>query len=162
MSTASEALFAALDPEMLVVTACDGNERAGCLVAFAMQCSIDPPYFVVAISVLNHTLDIARRAEGLGVHLLNVEQEDLARLFGAESGDELDKFSRCAWHDGRTGAPILDDCPVWIDGRVVATFDFGDHVGFQLDPIDGGGGLLHRAFRRSDVNFAAGHPVQRS
>lgn len=37
-----EALTAALDYPMFVVTVAAGGERAGCLVGFATQCSIDP------------------------------------------------------------------------------------------------------------------------
>ena len=34
----------------------------------------------------------------------------LAELFGGETGDEVDKFARCAWHEGPEGVPMLDGC----------------------------------------------------
>ena len=48
-----------LDFSMLVVTAFDGRERAGCLVGFSTQCSIDPPRYLVCISTANHTARVA-------------------------------------------------------------------------------------------------------
>ena len=65
------------------------------------------------------------------------ERRDVARLFGSETGDRVDKFSRCAWHDGPAGLPILDDAVGWFAGQILNRFDVGDHVGFLLQPVDG-------------------------
>ncbi len=62
---------------------------------------------------------------------------DLAVLFGGETGDETDKFSRCRWHPGPSGAPVLDDCARWFTGHIVERTETGDHVGFLLEPVDG-------------------------
>ena len=43
------AMMAAVDTPAYVVTASAGGERAGCLVAFATQCSIEPPRFGVIV-----------------------------------------------------------------------------------------------------------------
>ena len=58
----------------------------------------------------------------------------LAELFGGQTGDEVDKFAQCEWHEGPGGLPILDDCPSWFVGRVLERIVFGDHVGFLLEP----------------------------
>ncbi len=65
----------------------------------------------------------------------------LARLFGEETGDEIDKFARCAWHEGPEGQPVLDDVPGWFVGRILERFDLGDHVGLLLTPVAVAGGL---------------------
>ena len=49
---AFEALMADLDQPSYVVTAADGDERAGCLVGFATQCSIEPPRFAVTTATM--------------------------------------------------------------------------------------------------------------
>ena len=81
------ALVSELDYPMFVVTAAAGGERAGCLVGFATQCSIDPPRFLVCLSKQNRTYRVARDAELLAVHFLPADAEDLAELFGGETGD---------------------------------------------------------------------------
>ena len=43
-------LVSELDYPMFIVTCADERERAGCLVGFATQCSIDPPRFLVCLS----------------------------------------------------------------------------------------------------------------
>jgi flavin reductase (DIM6/NTAB) family NADH-FMN oxidoreductase RutF len=124
-----------LDYSMLVVTAQADAGPTGCLVGFSTQSSIDPPRFLVCLSDKNRTLRVAMRTETLGVHFLSDEQLDLARLFGAETTDEADTFSRCRWHPDQSGTPILDDCGRWFVGRILWRRQLGDHVGFLLEPV---------------------------
>jgi flavin reductase (DIM6/NTAB) family NADH-FMN oxidoreductase RutF len=130
-----EAIVGTLDYPMFIVTAASADRRAGCLVGFGTQTSINPPRMLVGISRKNHTYRVAREAPALAVHFPTDDQVGLAELFGAETGDEVDKFARCAWHEGPEGMPIVDDCPSWIVGRVAERVDIGDHVGFLLDVV---------------------------
>jgi riboflavin-specific deaminase-like protein len=129
-----------LEFPMVVVTATDGRERSGCLVGFHAQCSIDPPRYMVWISKKNHTYRVARGADVLAVHFPAAGQHDVAELFGSRTGDEVDKFASCAWHEGPGGAVIVDAAPRWFVGRITETLDSGDHVGFLLAPLEGEAG----------------------
>src|SRR5215210_3656364 len=124
-----DSLVGDLDYPMLIVTA-----RAGCLVGFATQTSIDPSRFLVCLSRKNRTYRVAVRAELLGVHFVPAEAEELAALFGGETGDDVDKFERCAWRPGPGGTPLLDGCPNRFVGRVVERLGAGDHDAFLLAP----------------------------
>lgn len=124
-----------LDFPMFVVTAIAGGRRAGCLVGFVTQCSIDPPRLLVCLSDKNHTTRVAVRADALAVHFVPTTAFHVARLFGGETGDKLDKFARCHWHPGPEGLPILDDCERWFVGRIINHRKVGDHVVFVLAPI---------------------------
>lgn len=133
-------LMAQLDYSLLIVTAAAGEERAGCLVGFASQVSIDPPRFLVGLSVKNRTYRVANADAGadvLVVHFVPEQAEDLADLFGGETGDEVDKFARCQWRDGPGGAPVLSELEDWFAGRVLGRIPLGDHCGFLLEPIEG-------------------------
>ena len=137
-SQAFEKVVALLDYPMFVVTTRVGDERAGCLVGFSSQVSINPPRYLVGLSQRNHTYRVAERgATHLGVHLLGKEHLELARLFGGETGDRVDKFGRCRWSDGPQGLPILDDAAAWFAGRILDRFDLGDHIGHLIEPIAG-------------------------
>lgn len=129
-----------LEFPMVVVTATDGHERAGCLVGFHAQCSIDPPRYMVWLSKKNHTYRVARRADALAVHFPSADQHELAELFGSHTGDEVDKFAACAWHEGPAGAVVVDGVERWFVGRIDETLDSGDHVGFLLEPLEGEAG----------------------
>jgi flavin reductase (DIM6/NTAB) family NADH-FMN oxidoreductase RutF len=136
---------------MLVVTAAADGELAGCLVGFASQVSIHPPRFLVCLSVKNRTFRIAERASVLAVHFVPTEAADLAELFGGETGDEVDKFTRCQWRPGPEGVPIVEGLENWFAGRVLERLDLGDHHGFLLEPIEthGGPGSGSFTFRRA-------------
>jgi flavin reductase (DIM6/NTAB) family NADH-FMN oxidoreductase RutF len=130
-------LMAELDYSLLIVTVASGGERSGCLVGFASQVSIHPSRFLVCLSVKNRTFDVAQGASVLIVHFVPEREKELAVLFGGETGDETDKFSRCDWREGPGGAPVLSPLEDWFAGRVLERLDFGDHCGFLLEPIDG-------------------------
>jgi flavin reductase (DIM6/NTAB) family NADH-FMN oxidoreductase RutF len=133
---AFDALMAALDYPMFIVTVRVGEARAGCLVGFAGQVSIHPRRFLACLSDKNRTYRVAAGgAAHLAVHLVPAEALELAELFGGQTGDEVDKFERSAWHEGPHGMPILDDCPSWFIGTVVERVVLGDHVGFLLEPV---------------------------
>ncbi|HWL34725.1 MAG TPA: flavin reductase family protein [Frankiaceae bacterium] len=135
--SAFDDLVSRLDYPMFVVTTYDGERRAGCLVGFATQCSIDPARFLVCLSDKNHTHRVAASAETLVVHVLRQEQYDVAALFGGETGDEVDKLARCAWSEGPGGVPVLDDCAGWFAGRVLERHVVGDHTALLLEPFEG-------------------------
>ncbi|MGV0807704.1 flavin reductase family protein [Mycolicibacterium setense] len=122
---------------MFVVTAHGADGPAGCLVGFTTQASIDPPRFLVGISKKNHTFAAADTADHLGVHLLARDELELARWFGGQTGDEVDKFARCGWRAGPAGVPILDAAPAWFVGAILDRVDLGDHVGYLLNPVTG-------------------------
>jgi flavin reductase (DIM6/NTAB) family NADH-FMN oxidoreductase RutF len=129
-------LMAELDyPMFIVTTVGDDGERAGCLIGFATQISIKPPRFLAGLSHKNRTHRVARRAEYLGVHFVPADGEEIAELFGSETGDEVDKFERCAWHEGPAGVPIVDGLPNWFVGRILDRVDGGDHDAMILEPV---------------------------
>ena len=134
---AFEKLVSLLDYPMYVVTTTADGQSAGCLVGFASQVSIGPPRFLVGLSKRNHTYRVAQHASHLAVHLVPRQHDELARLFGSETGDETDKFAQCSWTSGPHGLPILDDAAGWFVGAVLGRFDLGDHVGFLLEPVAG-------------------------
>ncbi len=125
-----------IDYPMWIVTASSGGERSGCLVGFATQCSIDPVRFGIWISKSNHTFRVATSTDVLVVHAPRSNDVEVARLFGEETGDEVDKFSLCAWRPGPDDTPVLDGVD-WFAGRVLQRVDTGDHVAFVLDPFAG-------------------------
>ena len=154
------AIVGGLEYPMFIVTARVGDERLGCLVGFATQTSIDPQRFLVCLSHTNRTYRRGRDSELLGVHCVPAGAEDLAELFGGETGDEVDKFARVAWDRGPEGVPLLGDCPNRFVGRVLDRVDAGDHDAYLLEPVAAehaaheGEFTFHRAKR-----IHPGHPA---
>ncbi len=137
---AFQRIAADLDYPMIIVTTARGDERAGCLVGFTAQCSIEPPLLMVWLSEKNRTTRIAQDAANLLVHFPSRDDLDLAALFGSNTGDEVDKFAHCRWAPGPGGLPLLTDCARWVAGRIVDRLATGDHVGHLLELFDGAAG----------------------
>src|SRR4051812_49584637 len=89
------AVVSGLEYPMFVVTAATPEERSGCLVGFATQCSIDPPRMIVCLSKRNHTYRVAGQAGILRVRFLRSTDLDIAKLFGGGTGGKGAKFNRC-------------------------------------------------------------------
>jgi len=139
-------LVSQLDYSLFIVTVADGDDLGGCLIGFASQVSIKPARFLACISIRNRTYRLARRARTLVVHPVPEEAEELAVLFGGQSGDQLDKFDRCRWEPGPDGAPVLTELQNWFAGRVLERIEFGDHVGFLLEPTEVSSGATYETF----------------
>jgi flavin reductase (DIM6/NTAB) family NADH-FMN oxidoreductase RutF len=157
---AFDALIAGLDPAMAIVTAVSDSERAGCLIGFHAQCSISPRRYVVWLSKANHTFRVALHARHFAVHFLPEDiGDDLPRLFGTVSGDDVDKFARCAWEPGRGGVPVLRDCPTRFTAERVALLDEGsDHVCLVIAPTEAWAEDGFRPLRLSQVtHLQPGH-----
>jgi flavin reductase (DIM6/NTAB) family NADH-FMN oxidoreductase RutF len=152
-------LLGSLDYPVFIVTAADGERREGCVIGFATQTSFDPPRFLAGLSRANRTFRFVSEVEALAVHLVPEGAKWLVELFGGETGDEIDKFERCAWTRGPRGLPILDDCPTWFAGEIRERLDLGDHVGHLLDPFEAHyePGPFERFQQVKDVD--PGHPA---
>jgi flavin reductase (DIM6/NTAB) family NADH-FMN oxidoreductase RutF len=153
-------LMARLDAPMVVVTTVAGGERSGCLAGFHSQAGIEPRALAVWLSTANHTHGVARRAEMFAVHFLSQDDHGLARLFGTLTGDEVDKFVLCAWHEGPGGVPVLDGVEHRVVGRRLEMREVAcDHALLLLQPVLVDGGPRLRPLRLSDVSeLDAGHP----
>lgn len=157
---AFEAIMADVDAPLYIVTAAAGGERAGCLVGFATQCSIDPPRFGVWLSKVNRTYRVAVSAATLVAHLLRAGTGGLAERFGGETGDEVDKFDGIDWRPGPDGCPVINGLD-WFAGSIVDRVDTGDHVAFVLVPTDGECERRHvRQLWYAEISHVeAGHPI---
>jgi flavin reductase (DIM6/NTAB) family NADH-FMN oxidoreductase RutF len=158
-SKAFDDVAAALDPALVVVTTVLDGERAGCLVGFHAQSSIDPARYCVWLSKANHTYRIAQRAGHLAVHVLSDADVDLAKWFGTHSGDDVDKFAGLAVSQGDGGVPLLDRCPRRIVLRRTTLLDEGgDHVCVSGVVVAAQGGGEFAPLRLSQAaGWEAGH-----
>lgn len=90
--------------------------------------SLDPPLVLVCVDKRNRTHDQIPAHGHFGVHFLGEPHEEISDRcagFHGETGNHLEEASH---RSEVTGAPILDDCAAWLDCRLWATYDGGDHT----------------------------------
>jgi flavin reductase (DIM6/NTAB) family NADH-FMN oxidoreductase RutF len=155
------AYFERIDfPYFVVTVRTPDGDMSGCLAGFVTQCSIDPPNFLVCVAKVNHTFEVAERSTAMGLHLLGKDQQELARIFGEETGDLVDKFAQCDWRLGVTGAPLLVESAVSLEGPILGHFSAGDHEAYLIRAERAVGGSYDGLLMYRDApHFHPGHPL---
>jgi len=105
---------------------------------WATQVSFDPKLVGIGVEKTAHTHGLI--AEG-GVFSLNIlSREDRAIVRKFVKPVELDEAARTlngfAFHDGRSGAPILDQAVAYVDCDVRYPVDCGGHTFFIGEVVD--------------------------
>ncbi|WP_319804489.1 flavin reductase family protein [Nocardioides malaquae] len=130
MDDAFDTLMASLDPPMAVVTTvAEDGTRAGSLVGFHAQASIEGQHYAVWLSKANHTYLTSLRSAHLALHFLTRDDLAMAERFGTRSGEDTDKFAGLEVEADEHGVPLLTALPhrLLLD-RVATLDDGGDHV----------------------------------
>ena len=117
-----------------------GERRNGMTLNWATQVSFDPK--LVAVSV-EHEAFTHELISGGGVFSLNVvAQEDRAIVRKFTKPVDVDLVAHTLngfpFHDGMTGAPILDQSVAYLDCEVRQTVDVGSHTLFLGEIVDAG------------------------
>ena len=97
--------------------------------------SLEPPLVLVCVEHAADTHDCIREAGVFSINVLDSKQERIARRFSAWQVGT--KFEGIAFRAETTGAPILDDALAWVDCRVKAAHDGGDHTIFVGEVLAG-------------------------
>ena len=150
------------DPPLVVVTTAVGDERAGCLVGFHAQSSIDSAHYSVWLSKANHTYRLGLRATHFAVHFLTRDDRDLAEVFGTRCSAETDKFAGLPVDTHESGVPLLRQCPNRIVlERIAVLDDGGDHVCLTTRIVLADSGGTFTPLRVSDADgLEPGHPAE--
>ena len=108
-----------------VVTAETAEGPIGFTCQSFSSLSLDPPLVVFAPARTSRTWPRLREIAHFCVNVLAEEQSAVSARF-ARSGS--DKFAGVGWRSSPLGAPVLDGVVAWIDCRLWAEYDGGDHT----------------------------------
>lgn len=127
-----------------VVTAAGPDGPLGMAVNSFASVSLDPPLVLFCASRTSGTLPGIETSGSFAVNVLASGQEALARGFAGKGGD---RFAGVAYRSGVTGSPVLTGALAYLECRIEAEHDGGDHlivVGrvVDLDVLDEGGDPL--------------------
>jgi flavin reductase (DIM6/NTAB) family NADH-FMN oxidoreductase RutF len=137
VSTLAAPLLDRLDTTVCVLTTAHEGAPAGCIVTYVTPASLhaERPRLVVLTSHENLTHELLEASGALALHPVARGQEGWVERFGFRSGRDMDKFAGLDWKPGETGAPILAGALGWIEGRVLAAMDCGDHTARLVEPV---------------------------
>ena len=104
-------------------TAVDGAP-VGLAVGSFTSVSLEPPLVAFCPGKTSTSWPKIEPSGSFCVNILAEDQEDLCWVFAGKSDD---KFQALGWRPSALGAPILEDVLAWIDCRIEAVHEAGDH-----------------------------------
>lgn len=120
-----------------IITARDGEARAGLTATAVCSVTADPPRMVVFVNKNVVASDIVMRSGALCVNLLAADQEEVARVFAGMNKDVRGeaRFLYGKWGDATTGAPVLEGALASFDCRVIKVFEESTHRAFVCEVL---------------------------
>jgi flavin reductase (DIM6/NTAB) family NADH-FMN oxidoreductase RutF len=110
-----------------VVTVSHAGQRFGFTASSFTSVSLDPPLVLVCAA---RTLDALAAIESVGAFAVNIlgdHQHDLGLRFAGLLPDVTDRFDGIDALTSVTGSPLLPESLAWLDCRLHALHDGGDH-----------------------------------
>jgi flavin reductase (DIM6/NTAB) family NADH-FMN oxidoreductase RutF len=109
---------------IVVITGVLDGVPAGLTCQSFVSLSLDPALVAFAPNKQSQSWQRIAESGAFCANVLTEDQEDISRVF-ATSG--ADKFRGVGWRPAKTGSPILQDVLAYIDCRIAARHDAGDH-----------------------------------
>ena len=112
-----------------VVTAGDGDERAGLTVTSAVSLSIDPPTMIICVNKKASALPVIAARRHFCVNVLSADHEPVADRFTGRGGVKgAARYGEDAWRPQATGALALEGAIATIDCEVEEMIERHSHV----------------------------------
>lgn len=109
---------------VVTTTDAEGRPRGMTMNSFT-SVSLDPPLVLVCVDHRAASYDAFVESEGIAIHILGSDQQELAVTFASKSPD---KFSGLETVIGKGGAPVIPDVHAWIDCSTDRVVNAGDHA----------------------------------
>ena len=107
--------------------------------AWGGLCSSNPPSVAVSLRPERHSYDNIIQRQAFTINIPSTNQVEVADYFGLVSGGKCDKVKLSGVDVERAeyvDAPLLNDCPLVLECRLIATHDLGAHTQLIGEIVD--------------------------
>lgn len=118
----------------VVAARADAGPPRGLTANAIASVSLDPPLVLVCVERDADAHDTIPAAESFAISILRADHEALARRFATY--DTGTKFDGVVTTEAVTGAPVLEEALAWVDCRLWASYDGGDHTIYVGEVVD--------------------------
>jgi len=115
----------------------DGTVAAA-TVNWVTQASFAPPLVAVGVKTDSGAHGLIKETGAFALNVLGKGQGPLAFTFFKPAERKGDTISGESYRTGTTGAPILASTPAFVECRLVATVEKGDHSIFVGEVVEAG------------------------
>jgi flavin reductase (DIM6/NTAB) family NADH-FMN oxidoreductase RutF len=113
-----------------IVTSHHNGLRVGITASTFSSLSLEPPRVVISVAKRLQTHQLIIESQAFAVNILSVTQQEWGMRFAGKVPEGQDRFSGIDIFTAETGSPLLPDVLGWLDCRLSAAFDGGDHTIF--------------------------------
>ncbi|MFG1941499.1 flavin reductase family protein [Nonomuraea sp. NPDC048826] len=113
---------------VVVATVTTSGRRHGMTASSFSAVALDPPLISVCLTTTSTTQRLIERSDIFTVSILSHDHEPIGRRFAGSKSEAADRFGQERWETAETGAPVLADAVGWLDCRVSARHEAGDHT----------------------------------
>lgn len=125
---------------LYVVGSRAGDRRNLMTLNFATQVSFDPKLVGIGVEQTAVTHELIDAGGSFTLNIIARDDRTIVRKFTkpVEHQVAAGTLNEFAFHDGPTGAPVLDQAVAWLDCTVRQAVDCGGHTFFIAEVIDCG------------------------
>ena len=125
---------------LYVIGSAAGGRRNGMTANWVMQLSFEPKLVAVSVEKTALTHELISDGGSFSVCVIDREDRAIVRKFTkpVEVDDAGKSMNGFPFHDGATGAPILDQAVAFVDCRLKDTYDAGGHSLFIGEVVEAG------------------------
>ncbi len=111
-----------------IVTTRTGETIHGLTANAFSSVSLEPPLVLVCVDKKAQSHDLIVAARCFAINILRAEQQSLSEKFAQNKLDGKERFAQVQFTQAHTGAPILANVLSWLDCKLVAAHEGGDHT----------------------------------
>jgi len=109
----------------IITTVAKDGQMVGLTANALTSVSLVPPLLLICVDKSADSYPHFADSKLFTVNVLSGDQEDLSRRFATKSDN---KFQGVAYRVGANGAPILGNVLAFMECRIVASYEGGDHT----------------------------------
>lgn len=119
-----------------VVTSRIGAQTRGITVNSFTSVSLDPPIVLICIDNKARSYSFLPEAGVFAVNVLSEKQENISDYFARRlAPNPDDELAEIPYHDGVTECPLIDGSIAYVECRIIAKQDVGDHAIFIAEVV---------------------------
>jgi flavin reductase (DIM6/NTAB) family NADH-FMN oxidoreductase RutF len=115
-----------------------GERRNGMTINWVSQVSFDPKLVAISVEKTAFTHELITEGQVFALNTVSREDRAIVRKFTKPVEVEGNMLNGFPFHDGVTGAPILDQAPAYVDCEVRQAVEVGNHTLFIGEVVDAG------------------------
>ena len=122
-------------PAPVVLLSCGTLENANIItLAWSGVVCSEPPIISASIRPQRHSYHLVLELQEFVINVPTADQLEAANICGTKSGKDIDKWKECSFTTvkaEKVSVPLILECPINIECKVIRTIDIGTHTIFM-------------------------------